>query len=329
MHQIALDGSPEDVEANGGEEAFKLAFRRSVADMLDGVDVEKVIITSMGYGSIILEFYIVSLTAADDVALTSDLEQQLADAVSVNIAGRSVVDFATVRPPTAASTSIQGSLSATVPEDVQAADSGNGASDGVLIVVLVLILVVVGVVGYGVWQKSKQRAEEQDKAERSESVQNPMNAAFVGSANGGASEWKEVVDQSSGRTYYVNRQTKATTWDRPAALGVSGSGGGAAADVRRAASGASGGSHPVWKEVVDQNTGKTYYVNRQTKATTWDRPAELAAAESASSSEWVEHFDKERNRPYYSNKVTKETSWTKPADSGTAALGEETGRIEV
>jgi len=191
--------------------------------------------------------------------------------------------------------------------------------------VLVLVLVLLGVIVFGIRQNLNQKADELDKAERSESIENPMNAAFgvPGSSSG---VWKEVVDKTSGKTYYVNRQTKATTWERPAELSNSHGGG-----VGPMGTGGDGGSHPVWKEVVDKTSGKTYYVNRQTKATTWDRPAELGDGSSGGGSGgvgvgssgnggshpvWKEVVDKTSGKTYYVNRQTKATTWDRPAELG-------------
>jgi outer membrane protein assembly factor BamB len=75
-----------------------------------------------------------------------------------------------------------------------------------------------------------------------------------------------VVDKSSGKTYYVHRQTKETTWNRPAELGA-----------QPGVPGVDGGDSE-WKEVIDKNSGRPYYVHRQTKETRWDRPADLSPA---------------------------------------------------
>ena len=327
VHQISLDGTAEDVEANGGGEAVKLTFQRSIAGMLDGVEVEMVVVNSMTYGSIIFEFFIRSLSTADDAALTSQLVGQLANGASVEVAGRSVVDFATVRPPGAASTTST-VVSAVVPAPAPAPSDDDGVSIGTPVVVLLLV-VLFTIVGCGVHQK-KQRAEEMAKGERSESVENPMSAG-VGSS---AVVWTELVDKNSGRTYYVNRQTYVTTWERPAQLRDTPTYGNVASGATPAGTNGRGrGSDPVWKEIVDKTSGKTYYVNRQSKVTTWQRPAELGnvASVAAGGGDWVEHFDKERNKAYFYNNATKETTWARPPGivAKEQLFEEQTASIEV
>ena len=68
-----------------------------------------------------------------------------------------------------------------------------------------------------------------------------------------------------------------------------------------------GGGRPVWKELQDKTSGRLYYVNRETRETTWTKPAELgggAAAggtsqPTASASGWVEKTDPASGRKYY------------------------------
>jgi hypothetical protein len=102
--------------------------------------------------------------------------------------------------------------------------------------------------------------------------------------------WWEMED-SNGRIYYANKQTKQTSWKKPAGL--------AAAPVeepkatRQAATreaatkenanrgaapapqdrGAAPSPQELWRAVVDKKSGKTYYYNRDTKETRWTNPA--------------------------------------------------------
>eukprot|EP00439_Symbiodinium_sp_Y106_P024089 s1689_g2.t4 len=99
-----------------------------------------------------------------------------------------------------------------------------------------------------------------------------------------ASEWSEHEDTATGKTYYSNKLTKETTWQRPPAL--------VKAD---------------WLELKDPDSGKTYYHNKFTNETCWQRPAILAK------DDWAEHTDPKTNKAFYFNKLTQETTWDRPA----------------
>merc|ERR1719460_3505728 len=64
-----------------------------------------------------------------------------------------------------------------------------------------------------------------------------------------APEWDELNDPESGKKYYYNRKTGATTWTRPASLGSGGGGG-------------------DWEQTTAPD-GRTYYYNTKTLATSW------------------------------------------------------------
>jgi outer membrane protein assembly factor BamB len=91
--------------------------------------------------------------------------------------------------------------------------------------------------------------------------------------------------------------------------------------------GGGGGAKTLWKPVVDPSSGKTYYVNRETKETVWKRPADAdtpwikggaaggsggGAGGDALPDGWVEHFDQKKQKPYYHNTATGETAWRRP-----------------
>ena len=83
--------------------------------------------------------------------------------------------------------------------------------------------------------------------------------------------------------------------------------------------GGGGAEKTLWKPVNDPKSGRTYYVNRNTKETRWDKPADAdqpwvkgGAAEEQLPAGWVQHFDPKKQKPYYHNTATGETSWKRP-----------------
>jgi len=82
--------------------------------------------------------------------------------------------------------------------------------------------------------------------------------------------WGSAVDPASGRTYYVNSATGATSWEPP--LAAPGS------EKQPGPPGPPGppgaGSLPAgWTASTDPASGQTYYVNSITGATQWEAPA--------------------------------------------------------
>jgi len=161
------------------------------------------------------------------------------------------------------------------------------------------------------------------------------------SSSGG---WTEAKDPKTGKSYFYNKQTKQTTWTRPAEMD-----GGAAADVPAtpaAPAAPAATAAPVWVEAKDPNSGKSYWYNKATKETTWKdpnatapatppalpttaaAPAATPAAPAAATNgdnpdevaaNWAEGKDPKTGKSYFYNKVTKKTSWAKPVCMGGAA----------
>jgi hypothetical protein len=71
-------------------------------------------------------------------------------------------------------------------------------------------------------------------------------------------EWVSVVD-SEGRTYYYNRSTTESTWERPAPPVVG------------------------WSEAIDPGSKKPYYVHTNGRPTQWEKPANFNSGPTAAS----------------------------------------------
>lgn len=86
------------------------------------------------------------------------------------------------------------------------------------------------------------------------------NTSATSSQSNGAqqSDWAEYKDES-GQTYYHNRTTKESSWEKPEAL---------KSEFEKEAV-------TPWREYMDDQ-GRKYYVNSTTSETTWNMPEELA-----------------------------------------------------
>ena len=184
-------------------------------------------------------------------------------------------------------------------------------------------------------------------------------------------QWVATVDKSSGRTYYYDRATKATSWTKPAdyvdpADAAAAPAPAAALPAQPAVPEPAVVEDPeqnpaLWAKVVDQASGRTYYYNKKTKKTAWKRPPCMgadpeaspatatpvaaqvapvrpsmalptptaapapapvaaapapapAAAAAAPSSVWRSAVDPNSGKTYYYNKATKQTVWQRPAE---------------
>ncbi len=131
-----------------------------------------------------------------------------------------------------------------------------------------------------------------------------------------ASTWKSTVDAATGRTFWSNRVTRASTFDPPQeALAEAKIVNAKSAEPNSASQTKELGNDsetkendfqeqqvnpnapskdvvlkkppknkPLWKAVVDKKTGRTYYYHRKTRETTWTIPQELKCCEETTPS---------------------------------------------
>ncbi|TPP41003.1 WW domain family protein [Leishmania donovani] len=125
----------------------------------------------------------------------------------------------------------------------------------------------------------------------------------------------------STRTFYVDHKSKTTTWERPQPSVA------APPSVANVSSHASGGGAmalpAMWEARVDPRTGRTFYINHETKTTSWERPAVAPTplpavrpssgnVEACGDGDWVPCVDPATGRTFYVNDKTRQTSWTRP-----------------
>jgi len=85
-----------------------------------------------------------------------------------------------------------------------------------------------------------------------------------------ASKWKEATDSKTGRTYYYNKLTKKSTWEKPKDLDQN----------QQTATPSMEASQ--WKEATDLKTGRTYWYHVKTKETTWKNPVGVDQSKGSS-----------------------------------------------
>ncbi|KAH8609112.1 WW domain [Trypanosoma vivax] len=94
--------------------------------------------------------------------------------------------------------------------------------------------------------------------------------------------WEKHMDPKTGRPFYVNRQTRETTWAPPPPVTNTKPAQSQPLPVQQTATGAVPATVvptpqradllPFWEEHFDPNVGRSFYVNQQTRETTWVRP---------------------------------------------------------
>ena len=103
----------------------------------------------------------------------------------------------------------------------------------------------------------------------------------------GKEEWETVVDEASGSTYFWNSETGETRWDDPRAATGEPSAGMLIVQNPMASEDEGGvqlqilNSNPMqergdernsnWETIIDEESGKNYYYNKNTGETTWEK----------------------------------------------------------
>ena len=87
--------------------------------------------------------------------------------------------------------------------------------------------------------------------------------------------WEEAWDTTSNKHYYFNTLSQETSWTKPVVDSAR------ASMARPSGAGRAARAGTDWQEAQDPDTGKTYYFDPDSGATTWDRPRCITAGRSA------------------------------------------------
>jgi len=131
------------------------------------------------------------------------------------------------------------------------------------------------------------------------------------------SEWRKGTDPKTALTYYFNKKTKLSQWEKPADFDDSVKAAPptpvAVPDIDNPAK---------WKEARDAATGLPYWFNKAAGQSTYTKPACLSATSTAPASPalseeavraaWKVGKDPASGTQFWFNKLTKESRWDDP-----------------
>lgn len=123
--------------------------------------------------------------------------------------------------------------------------------------------------------------------------------------------WEETYDHQSKRNYYYNKATKVSTYVQPSCLRNA-----VVTDLPSERSSVisqsvayEDGSLEGWREGKDQATGEPYWYNKITRESTFDRPRFMTLVEAS----WIAAVDNNTKKTYWFNKLTMQSTWVQPA----------------
>lgn len=276
--QVVIEGDIARLLGDDNVEAmdeFKRSFARSVATAA-GVSSDRVLITSVSAGSILVAFFIAPPTstagANNNVTSSAAAAERLQNTTaggatlrdSLQAEGISCADPCSAVPLAMSNVATpQSDASVTAEPAAVVAFSGEIAVYGAVAVVVLLLLLCA--LYYGCTSvRNRKKAPGEDRVEQTDNpVHEPVRAEPRQQQRQQQQQlplgWVERWDAATQRPYYANTSTRDTTWVRPEGSRNSSSRGSNVADN-------------CWLQRTDAASGRSYYVNATTRQSSWSLP---------------------------------------------------------
>eukprot|EP01006_Ploeotia_vitrea_P045576 TRINITY_DN66953_c8_g5_i1.p1 TRINITY_DN66953_c8_g5~~TRINITY_DN66953_c8_g5_i1.p1 ORF type:complete len:697 (-),score=334.80 TRINITY_DN66953_c8_g5_i1:64-2016(-) len=143
-------------------------------------------------------------------------------------------------------------------------------------------------------RKEQEQQQQQQQQQQVQPVSQPAplhnrtdSMTSIGSVDG---EWKEYKDPNTGRTYFANKVTGATQWERPQSLSV---------------------DHHHHQQQQQQQQQQ----QMRSPPATRPRPVSVVPSETQHANvhlEWDRVIDPKSGRPYYVHRATQKVQWEQP-----------------
>ena len=123
--------------------------------------------------------------------------------------------------------------------------------------------------------------------------------------------WKTSVSEESGKRYYIDHNTRTTTWNHPSHKTKSTD----SASTKSADDPSSDDGLPLGWELRENPNGRNYYVDHITRTTSWVRPLKNLHETTRPLPVGWERRRTETGRLYFVDHNTRMTTWVPPWDA--------------
>lgn len=137
--------------------------------------------------------------------------------------------------------------------------------------------------------------------------------------------WEKYVDAVTGKEWFYNKETKASSYSPPSAFQTITAGTDSSSDQQTSSD---------WAKYYDETQGVEYYYNSKTFESTFTQPADFATARqqqpnpsaidkplASGRDDWEKYVDPVSGYPYYYNSRTMESTFSRPLNFQTVRRG--------